>query len=105
MRQPFDAGLELHERAEVRHSRDAARAHLAHLIGGTHRTPWIVHELLQPERDLLRRVVHTQDLHGDLIAGRDDLVGVRDARPSHFGDVEQALDAAAQVDEGAEIQY
>ncbi len=105
MRQRFDAGFELHERTEVRHARDAARAHLAHLVGGGHLPPWIVQELLQPKRDLLRGFVHTQYLHGDLVAGRDDLIGVGDARPSHFGHMEQALDASAKVHERTEIQY
>ena len=104
VRQPFDAGLQLHERAEVGHARDAAGAHLAHRVGGGQRRPRIVQELLQPERDLLRGVVHPQHLHGDLVTRRDDLIGV-DARPAHFGHMEQALDAAAQVHEGAELQH
>ena len=67
--------------------------------------PRIVLELLQPERDLLRGVVHPQHLHGDLVTGRDDFAGTGDARPAHFGDVEQALDAAAKVHEGAEVAH
>ena len=105
MRQPFDAWLELHERAEVRHARDAAGADLAHLVVRGNRGPRIVEQLLQPERDLLRGLVHAQHLDGDLIARRDDLAGPGAARPAHFRHVEQTLDAAAQVDEGAELGH
>ena len=50
-------------------------------------------------------VVHAQDLDGDRLAGRDDLRRVRHARPPHLGDVEQALHAAPEVDEGAELAH
>ena len=75
VRQPFDAGVELHEGAEVRHADHSAGTHLAHLVGRGDRRPRIVLELLQPERDLLRGIVYTQHLHGDLLTGRDDFIG------------------------------
>ena len=61
--------------------------------------------MLQPEGNLLRVVVHAQDLHGDFLAGRQDLRRVRHAGPPHLGHVEQALHATPQVDKGAELAH
>ena len=105
VRQPFDARLQLHEGAELRHPRHAAAPHLAHLVGRAHGAPRIVLQLLQPERNLPRALVHAQHLDGDLIAARDHLARRGGARPAHFGYVKKALDAATQVDEGAEVEH
>ena len=105
MRQRFDAGLELDEGAEVGDARDAAGPHLADGVGRRRRRPRIVLQLLQAERDLLRGLVDPQHLDGDLIADGDHLAGAGEARPAHLGDVEQALDAAAEIDEGAEVLH
>ena len=67
--------------------------------------PRIGGELLQPEGDLLLVLVDAQDLDGDLVAGLDDLRRVRHAGPPHLGHVQQALHAAAQVDERAELAH
>src|SRR5262249_28661158 len=46
--------------------------------------------------------VDGEDLHLDLVAGGDDLAGVVDAPgPGHLGDVDEALDAGFELDEGA----
>ena len=67
--------------------------------------PRIGGELLQPEGDLLLVVVDAQNLDGDLVAGLDDLRRVRHAGPPHLGHVQQALHAATQVDERAELAH
>ena len=54
---------------------------------------------------IFRGVVDAQHAHRDLIAGRDHFVGIVDARPAHFGDVQQTLDAAAEIDERAEVGH
>ncbi len=105
MRQRLHSRLQFHERAELRETRDPARAQLAHLVPGRNRRPRIDEELLQPERDPLRLLFHSQDLDGDLLAGRDNLGRVRHPRPRHLRDVEQALDAGAQVDERPEVEH
>ena len=105
VRQPFDARLELDERPELRDARHASGAYLSDLIRFVDARPWIGAELLQPERNLPLVLVHPQHLDGDLLAGLDDLRRVRHARPSHLGDVEQALYAAAQIDERAEVAH
>src|SRR4029077_972250 len=75
------------------------------LVAGRHRRPGIVQELLETERDLLCGLVHAQNLHGYLIARRDDLTGVGDPRPAHVGHVEQTLNTAAKIHEGAERRH
>ena len=67
--------------------------------------PRIGGELLQPEGDLLLVVVDAQDLDRDLLAGLDDLRRVRHAGPPHLGHVQQALHAATEVDERAELAH
>ena len=105
MRQRFDPGLELDERTEVREARHTAGAHLACLVRLVDPRPRIGSELLQPEGDLLLVVVDAQDLDGDLVAGPDDLRRVRHAGPPHLGYMQQALHAATQIDEGAELAH
>jgi hypothetical protein len=54
---------------------------------------------------LLFLFVDPQDLDRDVRPGRDHLRRIRHARPSHFGNVQQALDAGAEVDERAKIPH
>src|SRR5688572_16126420 len=105
VRQRFDAGLQFDEGAELRQARDAAAPHLADRVGRPRGAPRIVLQLLQPERNLARAFVNTQYLDGDLIAGGNDRAWCGGARPAHFGNMQQALDPAAQVDEGAEVAH
>ena len=67
MGKPLDARLELHERTKVGHACDAARPYLADLVVGLHGQPRVVCELLQSERNLLRALVDTEHLDGDLV--------------------------------------
>ena len=52
VRPPFNAGLELDERAKLGNARDAALAHLPHVVSRRHRRPRIRLELLQAQRNL-----------------------------------------------------
>ena len=105
MRQAFDAGCEFDERPELGDAGDAARMHLSDGIAARHRRPRIALQLLQPKRNLPAGLVHAQDLHRDLVTDGDHCGGARDSRPAHFRDVEQSLDAAAEVDERAEVEH
>ena len=105
MRQRLDAGLQLHEGAEVRYSRHPAAAHLAHRVGRAHGAPRIVLQLLQPERNLPCALVHPQNLDGDLIASSDHRARRGGARPAHVGHVKKALDASAEIHEGAVVEH
>ena len=58
--------------------------------------------LLHAQGDFLLLLVDVQDDDLDLVADRDQLAGVVDALgPAHLGDVDQALDALLELDEGA----
>src|SRR5271157_1840076 len=103
MGQRLDARLELHERAELRDARDAARQPLAYFVHLGHSRPRVGSELLQPERYLPLFLVHAQHLDRDLLARFDDLRRVRHAGPRHLGHVEQPLNTCAEIDERAEL--
>src|SRR5262249_6335108 len=64
--------------------------------------PRVGHGLLHAQRDLLLLLVDVQDLYLDLVADLHQLAGVVDALgPAHLGDVDEALDAGLELDEGA----
>ena len=106
VRQPFDARLQLHEGAEVRHARDATRPHLAHLVAWW---PPCVHgssrSCFSPS-EIFCVASSTRSTFTVIWSPAATIAsGVVDARPAHLGDMEQALDAAAQVHEGAEVEH
>ncbi len=100
--QPFDAGLELDERAVVGQADDLAAHARADRIALDDVRPRIVHQLLVAERDALGRRVVLQHDHVDLVVDLEQLRRVRHAAPRHVGDVQQAVDAA-EVDERAVV--
>ena len=102
MHQPFDARLELYERAVVHDVDDfALDAQIGRVcFGGL--LPRTRLELLEAQGDLLALAVDVEDLDFDFLIDRDALAGMVDAVPTHVGDVQQTVDAA-QVDERAEI--
>src|ERR1700733_6706467 len=66
--------------------------------------PWVLQRLLEPKRDAALGGVDLEHLNLDLLAGRDDLAGVDVLLgPGHFGDVDEALDAGLELDEGAVV--
>src|SRR5713226_1985169 len=66
--------------------------------------PRIAHGLLETERDAALDRIDLEDLHIDLLRGGDDLAGMHVLLgPRHFGDVDQALDARLELDEGAVV--
>src|ERR1700735_2479201 len=66
--------------------------------------PWVLQRLLEAKRDAALGGVDLEHLHLDLLAGRDDLAGVDVLLgPRHFGDVDEALDAGLELDEGAVV--
>src|SRR5262249_8584535 len=57
-------------------------------------------DLLHAQGDLLLLLVDAEDLHLNLIAGLDQLVGVVEAlSPGHLADVDEALDPPLELDE------
>src|SRR5260370_38458811 len=102
MHHAVDGAVEPEEQAELGLVLDLA------LDGGPDRVllherlPRIAHRLLQPERDAALDRIDVEDLHFDLLRGRDDLAGVPVLLgPPHFRAVDQALDAALQSAHGA----
>src|SRR5262249_39124771 len=92
------------ERAEVRDARDAARAHLSDLEARGRRAPRILEQLFKTQRDLARRLVHSQYFDRDVVAHSDDGVCAWYSRPAHVGYMEQPLYAATEIHEGAVVE-
>src|SRR5664280_380852 len=66
--------------------------------------PGVAHGLLETERNAALDRIDFEDLHLDLLRGRDDLAGMHVLLgPRHFRHVDQALDARLQFDEGAVV--
>src|SRR5688572_15839268 len=100
--EPFDARLELDERAIVGEADDLARHTRADRIAIGHVRPRIVDELLVAERDALGRGIVLEDDDVDLVVDFEELGRMTDAAPRHVGDMQQAVDAT-QVDECAVV--
>src|SRR3990172_8229184 len=62
-----------------------------------------VGELLQAEPDPALVGIHADDEQGQLVPDAHDLVGAADRPVRHLGDVEQAVHAGLELDEGAEV--
>ncbi len=66
--------------------------------------PWVVHGLLQAERDAALLGIDVQNFHVDFLRGREDFARMDVFLcPAHFGDVDQAFDTIFQLHEGAVI--
>src|SRR5205085_2530053 len=66
--------------------------------------PGIAHGLLETERNAALDRIDLEDLHLDLLRGGDDLARMHVLLgPGHLGNVDQALDARLQFDEGAVV--
>src|SRR5687768_15951197 len=100
--QPFDARLELDERAVVGEAHDLAAD--AHAGGETihHRGQRIGHQLFVAERHAHGGLVVLEHHHVDLVVDLEQLARMTDAAPRHIGDVQQAVDAA-EIDERAVV--
>src|ERR1700722_2801121 len=67
--------------------------------------PRVLQRLLEPKRNAALGGVDLEHLNLDLLAGRDDLAGVDVLLgPRHLGDVDEALDAGLELDEGAVVR-
>src|SRR6266446_6316058 len=100
--QPFDARLELDERAVVRDRDDLALHARSNRILRGDVLPGIGLQLLQAERDALALPIDVEDFHLELLADLHHFGGMRHAAVAHVRDVQQAVHAT-QVDEGAEV--
>src|SRR5688500_3665741 len=100
--EPFDARLELDERAVVGDGDDLAGDARTHRVLRRDVLPRVRLELLEAERDALTLPIDVENLDLQLAPDLHHLRGVRDAPPRHVGDVQQAVDAT-EIDERTEV--
>ena len=99
-----DVAVEAEEQAELGLVLDLAFDRRARRVLLDEDLPRIAHGLLEAERDAALDRIDFEDLHFDFLRGRDDLARMHVLLgPRHFGDVDQALDARLQFDEGAVV--
>ena len=104
MHHAVDVAVEAEEQAELGLVLDLAFDDRAGRILLDEHLPRIAHGLLEAERDAALDRIDFEDLHFDLLRGGDDLAGVHVLLgPRHLGDVDQALDAGLELDEGAVV--
>src|SRR5215470_8890572 len=104
MHHAVDVAVEPEEQTEFRLVLDVALDGRPDRMLLDERFPWITHGLLEAQRDAALDRIDLEDLHLDLLGGRDDLAGVHVLLgPRHLGDVDQALDAGLELDERAVV--
>jgi len=92
------------EQAERRDVADRTLDDGAFGVAGEEDIPGIVLGLLEAQGDAPLLGIDLEDLHVDLLAGRDDLAGMDVfLGPAHLRDVDQTLDAGFQLNEGAVV--
>ena len=102
VQQAVDALLDLDEGPVVGEVADRALDHRARRVLAGDLVPRVGLGLLHAQGDFLLLLVDAQDDDLDLVADLHQLAGVVDALgPAHLGDVDQALDALLELDEGA----
>ena len=101
-KQAVDAFLDLDEGTVVGEVADRALDHGPRRVLAGDLVPGVDLGLLHAQGDFLLVLVDAQDDDLDLVADVDQLAGVVDPLgPAHLGDVDQALDALLELDEGA----
>src|SRR5262245_7940468 len=99
-----DVAVEAEEQAELGLVLDLALDHAAGRMLLEKHLPRIAHGLLEAERDAALDRIDLEHLHLHLLRGRDDLAWMHVLLgPRHFGDVDEALDARLELDEGAVV--
>ena len=102
MDQPFDALLELDERAVVRDRNDAAMDARTDRVLPVDLRPGIRQELLEPERNPLAVPIDVENFDVQFLRDLHHFGRVSDPAPRHVGDVEQSVHTA-QVHERTEV--
>ena len=104
MHHAVDVVVETDEQAELGDVLDLALDGAAGRMALLEGLPGIAEALLEAERDAALLGIDLEHHHLDLLAGRDDLAGMDVLLgPAHLGDVDQALDAGLELDEGAVV--
>ena len=102
----FKTGLELDEDTKVGQLRDLAFDNVVGLVtAGDVGLPGVFAQLLETQRDPLPFLIDVEDLAAHALALFEDLVGMADlAGPAHVGDVQEAVDALLDLDEGPVVR-
>ena len=105
VQQPFEVVLELHEDTEVGDLRDRPGDNRTGLVAtGDVGFPRVLLQLLHAQGNPLAVLVDREDLAADLVPLLQHLAGVRHlAGPRHVRDVQQAVDALFNLDEGTVV--
>ena len=69
---------------------------------GLNISPWVVSHLLETKRDALLVTINVKDLNLDLLTYAKHFRWVRDAPPTHIGDMEKSIHTL-EVDESAKV--
>jgi hypothetical protein len=101
---PFDARLDLGERAVIENARDLALDELVLVVARGHGVPRIGQQLLAAQADAARLLVNAQHVDFDLVAQLDDFTRMVDAVPRQLGNVDEAV-GPTQIDERAEVAH
>src|SRR5262245_16578217 len=103
--QPFDSSLQLDEDAEVCNLADLPNCRIANRKSARNLVvPWIVLELLIPERQSLLFLINPQDHGLYLLSLLEEFRGMLDVfGPRHVGNVNQSVDTLFKSDECAKV--
>src|SRR4051812_12919102 len=97
-----DVALEPDEQPELGRILDLALDHRADRMSRSECGPRIFLRLLEAKRNAALLLVDLEHLHVDFLRSADDLARVNVLLgPAHLGDVDEALDARLELDEGA----
>ena len=94
MDKTFDAGFDLDECAVVGDENNLSGDLVANLEVGIQVVPRMRGELLETKSNPLLLIVEVENDHLDLLAERDDLLGVVDTAPGEIGDVDETVHSA-----------
>src|SRR5688572_7318005 len=104
MCQSFDARLQLHKRAKVHEPGDLSMYNAIQGIFFLDTVPWARQELLEAKANLAFFAIQSKDYDLKLLAKLHQIGGVLGSRPTHFADVQEAVDTS-EIKKGSKILY
>ena len=102
MEKRINTGLQLNERAEIRHTGNPSRYHIACCVLLSGVSPRIGLRELHGKSDLLAVNILNQGCY--LVANLEYLLRALNSAPGHFGNMKQSV-SSAQINKCSEIRY